>query len=368
MKKKNARSERLSEWLAQIDNDLLNEAYSVDSAEQLKKQIESEKIGRKTRSMPKYAFRGIMAAALCLLLIVGAMIAVPALLENGDPIEEPHMSVSLDADKPPKPNESEQNPHSEAPSHSNDLPNIVLPTDQLHIDSIDMLNYYSAIRILTDSPTSRFSDLSAVGRRPHGFSLLAAGDDNTQPYGDNTQPYDDNTEEPTASEEQTSLPPSESPDIFYYEFDPEETFTLRHVLFFQIEVTDEAEFLAEKVGTGVVDVVITDGVFGDWLITLKNGDRYYSCLENGGSYFGDSGDIEFSAHKYIEGFHVVKNFEQAWHTFNVSIGSDHQVDYFDCDWCLALPIVSKTRVSNNNNGYTIAELEAYFSAGELPEA
>ena len=45
------------------------------------------------------------------------------------------------------------------------------------------------------------------------------------------------------------------------------------------------------------------------MLILKNGDQYYSCLRNGGGIYGDSTGacIEFSAHKFIEGFDVVKD-------------------------------------------------------------
>ncbi len=359
MKNENTRNEKLSEWLSKVDDDLLNEAYSVDTADKLKKRIESEKIRSKTPLVQRPAFRGAIAVAACLALTVGAVLTVPALFRSDDIIVEPRTSGSSDRTKPLQ--------SGVTPPKTGDLPNVDLPTGNLHINSIDMLNYYSAIRVLTDSSSSSASHLSAGSQNPYRITLLSAGGATTPPYETPGAPVEQNP--PT-------LPPSEDPDIYYYEIDPEQVFYITKVSFFQIELTDETGFLASKLGTGVVDVVISENfIYGDSLVTFKNGDRYFSCLCNGFTTDELSGrrTVDFSTHKYIEGFYVVKNFEQENYSFYISFDGDQAVGFE----CLrrdkgenpdgVLPVVSQTRVSNVDAEFTIAELEDYFNAGKLPE-
>lgn len=419
--KKGDRSEKLSEWLSQADDDLLDEAYSIDSAAQLKERAKGEKNVRKTVYIRNYAVRRLIVAALCLFVLAGVLLTVPALFKTDEPLVDPSAtggSAGHDLSKPEqslqgahsetpsqpdgtgnaesskaeestqgtqpenpsqpdgtgageqsKPDKDSQGTQSEDPSQSggSDLPNVELPTEGLRIEGIDMLNYYSAIRVLASSPGNAFSHLSAGGGSVRGVRLLAA-EENTPP---------ETTASPPSEEEQSAQPPevsepAEQPDIYYYELDPNAVFYITKVSFFQIELTDETGFLASKLGTGVVDVVITEGYtdyYDDPMITFKNGDRYFSCLLNGGSR---SDYMEFSTHKYIEGFRIVKNFVQENYAFNVCIVDD-QVEHFECsNWYRGenpdgvLPVVSKTYVSNEFIGYTIAELEDYFNAGVLP--
>ena len=48
------------------------------------------------------------------------------------------------------------------------------------------------------------------------------------------------------------------------------------------------------------------------MITFKREEKYYTCLANGGDYNPDSNksSSEFSSHKYIDGFNIIKNLEQ----------------------------------------------------------
>ena len=414
--KKDDRSEKLSEWLSQTDDDLLNEAYLIDSADQLKKRAEGEKTVRKTVYIRKYAVRRLVAAALCLLVVAGVLLTVPALFKTDEPLVTPPITYgtaggggsrqeesaqgtpsaassqpnstgndnpsraeeslptsqpdATESSEPPQSHESSQGTQSEPPSQpGGDLPNVVLPTEGLHIESIDMLNYYSAIRILASSSGNALSNLSAGRGSSRGIKLLAAGEDMSLDV--TTAPPPD-PEESIQSPEQSD--PPAPPEIYYYELDPDAVFYIEKVSFFQIMLTDETSFLASKIGTGVVDVVITESPFeyyNEPMITFKNGDRYYSCLGDGYvAFFDEAGNplghnSTFSAHKYIEGFYIVKNFALEIHTFSVSFEGD-QVTSFMCSDEHPdgpSPVVSKTYVSNQLIGYTIAELEEYFNFG-----
>jgi len=72
--------------------------------------------------------------------------------------------------------------------------------------------------------------------------------------------------------------------------------------------------------------------------------------------------MDFSTHKYIEGYHVVKNFLQENASFHVSFGPEGQVWYFDeNDYPNGtFPVLETTYVAEVNETFTINDLEAYF--------
>ena len=85
-------------------------------------------------------------------------------------------------------------------------------------------------------------------------------------------------------------------DFLYFEFDAE-----------------GSDFLAERVGNGHIKalIVTVDTFTEESMLVLKNGDVYYSCLTNGwGTSYGGSGQAyyQFSSHKTLEGFEIVKDF------------------------------------------------------------
>ena len=141
---------------------------------------------------------------------------------------------------------------------------------------------------------------------------------------------------------------------------------------FQIELTDKNGFLASKLGLGLVDVVITEEcIWGDSLITFRNGDKFFSCLSNGWSLNGETGGWmwDFSTHKYVEGFNIVKNFEQENYAFYIDMNAEGQAFAFECRGAQNggyradqnVEVVSSTSISNQGSSYTIAELEDYFN-------
>ena len=267
---KSSRNEKFSEHLLNVDEEILTNAYEIDDAKKLRQYIKTKNAKTKNPFYMTPAFRRIATAAACFVLIIGVMFSIPALFNDAN--EDPNNDKNHGEVVPPWLKGEEA---------------------YLTINSIDMLNYYSAIRVLEDP--AEVNTMSAKGGA--GIILLSANTrtvsnsgivllSNTNDYGVG---YDPSPDKPT-----TNAPPS--PKIVYYELERDAVFTVSNVFFFQIELTDAKGFLASKVGTGTVDVVITKNDMED-LITFRNGDRFYSCCANGGGW--DLGVWEFSTHKYV---------------------------------------------------------------------
>ena len=213
----------------------------------------------------------------------------------------------------------------------------------------------------------------------YGITLLASGSDTDKreepPVPETTGP-DENQLTPVTPD--PSKPPVIDEDIYYYALDPNEPFYINKVSVFQIELTDENGFLASQLGLGIVDVVITEEcIWGESLITFRNGDRFYSCLTNGWSYDRETGGSswDFSTHKYVEGFYIVKNISQENYGFNIYMDAEGQAFAFECGERenggdrvdQNVKVVSSTVISNEGRSFTVAELEEYFNTGNLPE-
>ena len=86
-------------------------------------------------------------------------------------------------------------------------------------------------------------------------------------------------------------------------------YTFSNFLFFEFNTTYNS-FLAERIGNGHIYGLALDlSIFGEKMLILKNGESYYSCLCNGAGNNGldNAWRIEFSAHKTIEEFDLVKD-------------------------------------------------------------
>ena len=349
---KNSRNEKLSEYLLHVDEDIMNNAYVIDDAVKLKRYIKEKNKKTKRAVYIPQGFRRAGVAVACFILILGILISII-----------------------PKP---------KTPGETPSLPTVIPPwvegdESPVSINSIDMLNYYTAIRALSVSQNTVMSSreisngvklLSAYSDEKFSVKLLNDRESGNEVFTDAPPEYEDTPD---------YNPPATAPEkenIIYYELSPDEVFSVTRVVFFQIELTDERGFLASKVGTGIVDVVITENSL-EPMITLKNGDRYFSCCENSVT---ENGKL-YSTHKYIEGFYIVKNLEQE--NYSISVYYDNfRRDYIgsnavsiDCQSYKnggsspdgTISVVSTTYVSNEGVEMTIAELEEYFNTGKLPE-
>lgn len=225
---------------------------------------------------------------------------------------------------------------------SDDTPSTVVPSDppvietNYNIDSIDKINFYSAKKIISEN------SLFPIGMSNNVFSTPKII------FLNNTY-----TENP---------------------IDRNKVFTTTMVTYFTIELNDEKGFLAQKLGgTGLVEVVVTENNIEDMgqMITFKKNDNYYSCLMNGQDNELNSNKVsrEFSSHKYIDGFNIIKNLEQENYKFTVhydgskvigfecapfhSVPTNYAVDNvtFIEDFCIVL---------YTKQTFTIDELEVFF--------
>ena len=369
-------SEKMSDFLAEIDQDLLDAAMSADTPEKLA-QYKNEQHKKQT-FYQKPALIRIAAVAACFAILVSIFAWLKKDTNPLDAEVEPEGPPVLQGNVPTVPSK----PYIPDDSFEDVPPWVGMETENLTIQSVDMLYYYAAVCLLArqsqTTPTAMTDGSNKV-------QLLTVPTD-TEPSGIidytppiNTEPPDgvappqppqwdigsdvDTTEPPPGNTEGPPVQPPTQPatepegEIYYYEIDPNDIFYISAVSFFRIELSGDG-FLAGEIGTGIVDVVISNAIWGDHIITFKNGDNYFSCLTNGHSFNG----MEFSTHKYIEGYNVVKNFRQENACFNVAFGVDGQIELFEeCYTGFALhPVIGKTYVAQVDAFFTIDELESFF--------
>ena len=243
------------------------------------------------------------------------------------------------------------------------IPSISGGLDFEVISSIDRLNYYAALYVLGDDLAPNKSAMLRSGISPLAEYDEDAPEENG--WGESTEPGDQSNT--TTSQE----------NVYYYALSPNDVFSFDKISMFQIELTDENGFLASKLGLGTVDVVITEEcIWDDGLITFRNGENFFSCLTNGVSYDPQTGATvwDFSTHKFVEGFYIVKNLDQENYSFNIEIDANGQATKFTCTESEKggpradknVKVVSDTNVSTAYRSFTLAELEAYFKQQDHP--
>ncbi len=293
------------------------------------------------------AFRRVVAIAACFVLIIGLAFSMPTLLTPNN--DGPGVPIEPGTLLPPNVQENESG---------------------LQISGLDQMSYYAAVRMIEGMP--KLANQSMTGGN-YGIALLASGYDTDKrenpPEPETTGPNE--TQGPPVTPD-PSRPPVEGEDIYYYALDPGEPFYINKVSMFQIELTDENGFLASKLGLGIVDVVILeDCIWGENMITFRNGDNFYSCLSDGGGAQRKG----FSTHKYVEGFFIVKNIAQENYGFYIDLDEMGQVLAFECGERenggnrvdQNVKVVSSTAISEESGSFTVAELEEYFNSGKFPE-
>ena len=238
----------------------------------------------------------------------------------------------------------------------------------LQIIGLDQLSYYAAIRMIegTQKPVNQSMTDGIYRITLLGYDYDA--DKREEPPKPDTVGPDD-AQDPSIETNPTS-PLVHGSDIYYYALDPNESFYLNKVSMFQIELTDENGFLASKLGLGLVDVVIIENcIWGENMITFRNGGNFYSCLSDGGGFQ----QLGFSTHKFVEGFFIVKNIAQENYGFYIDMDEQGQALAFHCGEKKNggdrvdqnVKVVSSTVISNEGRSFTVAELEEYFNSGEL---
>lgn len=350
---KESRSEKLSEYLSRADDEILHRAYEIDDAEKMKQYI------RKKSKKPFYktaGFRTVSVAA-CLLLIVGFWISAPALFfRASSKVPTSETPINPHTGKHTSASSTVANGHFAESGTVAGNPPWNRVEEPLTITSIDMLNYYTAMKVLAEGAVN-----------PYGLTVISD-------IGYDKPLYGEDSERPSEGTEKN--PSEDTQKVYYYELDPDEVFTVTSVIFFQIEIRNEEGFLASKIGTGIADVVITENSL-EPMITFKNGDRYYSCCEN---TLLENGKL-YSTHKYIDGFYIVKNLDQENYSFSViydNFNLDYRDVYAESVICNSyknggsspdgeMDVVSTTRISADGGAFTVRELERYFNSAKVKE-
>ena len=339
------KNEKMLHAIGQIDDDMIEDAV-----------IQTNKKKQPFHKMP--GFRRAVAIAACFVLVVGLALSMPNWFSpnNDGPGVPAEPGVPIDPGKLPPPS--------------------VEGDGRIHIGGIDELAYYAAVRMIAGTPKAANQSMTGGS---YGIALLASGYDTDKreepPEPETTGP--DETQGPPVST--TPTPPAgDEEDVYYYALDPNEPFFVDKVSMFQILLTDENGFLASQLGLGIVDVVITENcLWGESLLTFRNGEKFYSCLTNGWGYDRETGGTQwdFSTHKYVEGFYIVKNLEQENYAFYIEMNAGSDAVTFTCRGTenggdrpdQNVQIVSCTETSYEGRSFTVAELEEYFNSGNLPE-
>ena len=144
---KNVQSEKLSDHLADVDEEILTRALEIDDADKLKRYVRAKK------SVGMRGFvRRASAVAACLLLAVGLWLTVPAFFFRAN--------SKGPGNKKPQDTNSQNRP-----------PWLTTEEGTLTIESIDMLNYYAAIKMLSDTESANRTARYTNG---NGITLYAA--------------------------------------------------------------------------------------------------------------------------------------------------------------------------------------------------
>ena len=340
MKNKNDITDSILDAVGELDDGIIKEAYLCDSKEKLEALS-----GKRRRAMTTAPIRRVAVASLCVILSISIVFAVPALFKGG-------------VDEHPDPN----------PETGGTFPDRdVIPGGKLVFDSIDMLNYYSAMRLMKGGNRSAPQSCPVMGCLTK--VTPGSGADHT-PDTESVSPAV--TDYPSETMIETPVTkPAVSEDMIAYEFGEDEIFSVTKVTYFKVNIKNENGFLASIIGTGEAEVVITENSLED-MITFRGVEsgKYYSCLINGGG----PTRMDFSTHKYIAGLCIVKNVAQENYSFDVKLdkglvyeiscrrnigeSGEGEAKYVPDELEL---IEGSSRTSSVRGSFTISDLESYYS-------
>ncbi len=181
--------------------------------------------------------------------------------------------------------------------------------EPLEIDTIDKVNYYAGMKLLNEASEYRWGQMSIS----HITATTVKAE--YDPL-DSEHWYDDG-----GTYEIPSIVIGH--DISMYQF------RITKVIYFRISVA-KGDYLADKLGTGKAEVVITDLDFGfnpSAMITFKNGDRFFSCLSEG---VLQDGLNNFRTDLYIKDYEWVKDLTGDLSSFDVYVDLENsQVEHMN---------------------------------------
>lgn len=360
---KKDRSEKLSEQLLDLDEKLLDRAYEIDNAEKLKQyeRYRKAKSGKPALLRPKFLKCAALVACLAILLGVCSVLFLPS-REDGQFIGESKPTAT--------------------------------PADgEIVFDSLDKVNYYAGLKMVSDAEPAPASGLAHVPYPVYASNpALAAEEGEAQNravsrkvhYKNAVRLQDSTTTTPDPVPESEIGPetePETEPEtaLGYVEYKNYWEKDISHLplritaaIYCSLEVTEKDEYLAAKVGTGTVEVVMTDlniarSRFG--MITFRNGDRYFSCLSD--DERGLSGGLMFQSVLFVKGFCFCKAFEEDGEFYVDYNGLDKEVTSiswspYDALWSQKeyYPITvipGSTRLSYEEYKFTLQALAEYYN-------
>lgn len=254
-------------------------------------------------------------------------------------------------------------------STSSNEQDILLPppdTPTSFINSLDKLNYYAVRKTMEDYLSTKSVSAGGYDEDASGESVHGSHQDSET---SETTEQDTHSEMPTDS---ISDRPQDTEDKRYYDLYDWGAFTVKHVIYFQMELSGENTFLTSRLGAGIVEVAISIGDVHDDLnmITFRNGEKFFSCMFHG--YWGINQETgaekyAFAAYRYIEGFYYVKNLKYEHFEFYVEVDKVGDA-VFTCDYQhtgtkedIVSVIQGSTHYVDKEVTYTIEELESYFN-------
>ncbi|MBO4971202.1 MAG: hypothetical protein J6D45_00125 [Clostridia bacterium] len=223
------------------------------------------------------------------------------------------------------------------------------------ITSGDMWNYYAARKAIYDFTSVMHGDAALPERYTDFENSVALIEDPEEPNRPPESGYG-------VTDGEVSLPNVSENDAVYYDLNEFGELRITGATYFRVEIKDKNGIVASRIGVGVAEVVITQISDFDSMITFKNGDKYYSFLENGLN--------EFSTHKYIEGFFVVKNEGADTGSYTIEYDRKGNVLSVKCKISSqkhlmtdVIDVIEGTTVSvSADTGYSIDELEEFFNS------
>lgn len=130
-------------------------------------------------------------------------------------------------------------------------------------------------------------------------------------------------------------------------------FVFQDFLYFEFDTVNN-DFLEQRIGNGhIYGLSIKTNILNDeTILILKRGEHFYSCLSNGAGSHSTGGPtyVEFSSHKTIEGFDVVKDStNKRYLTINCGPSAQSQVDY-----------ASLSSINIEGNSFTVDPASVFY--------
>ena len=236
-----AQTEYLSELFGNIDDSVLEEAFSIDSAAALRRLKARERWEKAKRFAASETVRRAGALVACAALVITMLLSIPAALRYIERVVGVGSGVVVDIPI------SELIPEGEA----------------IVIDSLDKLNYYSALR-------ARDGELGLKSAKI----------------------------KPSFAEGSLAL--GESGAFFL----PDGELEISMASFFCLMIDENDGYLYERFGEGKLYATVTENSFAD-MITFRKGSEFYTCFA---SEF-DGKRMVFTSERYAEGFAIAEQIE-----------------------------------------------------------